>query len=435
MTNGWRQESRGALLPSFKNCLFCHNFNRRNGQRVASISQAMRTLNEQVHALRSELSSAREHSDRLFRLISPEGLYERPIAERHRLIFYLGHLDAFDWNLLARRGMSAPAFHAEFDQLFERGIDPAPGEAREDSAGDWPSRNEVEQYDRKTRAWIDSHLEEIDPWLLQMAIEHRHMHAETLAYLLHGLPYNRKMAATEGEIPAYRRANPANPLIAIGAAPVTLGKTKESFGWDNEHLAHEVPVREFRISKFKISNGEYLEFVREGGPAPHFWRLEKGAWLYRGMFAEFPLPLDWPVWVTWQQASAYAAWRGPAFALPTEAQFQLAAQRRSPDAARDNFDYRRWDPIPVDAGGSMANVPAQMTGNGWEWTRDVFTPFAGFEAHPAYPGYSSDFFDGEHYVMKGASPRTARLLTRPSFRNWFRPDYPHMYAGFRLVEN
>ena len=47
-----------------------------------------------------------------------------------------------------------------------------------------------------------------------------------------------------------------------------------------------------------------------------------------------------------------------------------------------------------------------------------------------YPGYSADFFDGQHYVMKGASPRTASLLTRPSFRNWFRPDYPYMYAGF-----
>ncbi|MGA2713316.1 MAG: SUMF1/EgtB/PvdO family nonheme iron enzyme [Bryobacteraceae bacterium] len=395
----------------------------------------MPTLNEQVHGLGNELLQARGHSDRLFRLIAPESLYERPIAERHRLIFYLGHLDAFDWNLLARRGMSAPAFHAEFDSLFERGIDPAPGEAREDSAGDWPSQNEVEQYRWKTRAWIDSHLEDLDSWLVQMAIEHRHMHAETLAYLLHGLPYRQKLAAAGVDIPLHRRPAPANPMIAIDAASVTMGKTKDRFGWDNEHLAHEVFVRDFRIPKFKISNGEYLEFVRVGGPAPHFWRPENDMWLYRGMFAEFPLPLDWPVWVTWQQASAYANWRGPAFALPTEAQFQLAAQRTSPDAIRDNFDYHRWDPIAVDADETTREAPAQMTGNGWEWTRDLFTPFAGFEAHPSYPGYSSDFFDGQHYVMKGASPRTARLLTRPSFRNWFRPDYPHMYAGFRLVEN
>src|ERR1700733_3345814 len=110
-----------------------------------------------VQALRGELADARGQSDKLFQLIAPGTLYERPVAERHRLIFYLGHLDAFDWNILARRGLSAPAFHAEFDQLFERGIDPAPGAAPADSAADWPSQTEVEQYGKKTRAWIDSH--------------------------------------------------------------------------------------------------------------------------------------------------------------------------------------------------------------------------------------------------------------------------------------
>lgn len=385
-----------------------------------------------VQALRAELAHARRQSDKLFGLITPDALYERPVAERHRLIFYLGHLDAFDWNLLALRGMSAPAFHAEFDRLFERGIDPAPGQAAGDSASDWPSRSEIESYRVRTRSWIDAHLEEIDPWILQMAIEHRHMHAETLAYLLHGLPYDRKIS-DERESLLRPQPAPANRMVVIESGAVTLGKDRESFGWDNEHLAHSVPVATFRISKFKISNGEYLEFVRDGGTAPHFWRRENDRWLYRGMFAEIPLPLDWPVWVTWQQARSYAAWRG--LELPTEAQWQLAAQHTAPDAARDNFDYGRWDPVAVNFDISENNKPAQLTGNGWEWTADLFAPFAGFEAHPAYPGYSADFFDGQHYVMKGASPRTARLLIRPSFRNWFRPDYPHMYAGFRLAEN
>jgi iron(II)-dependent oxidoreductase len=388
-----------------------------------------------VQDLRRELAQARDQSDKLFHLITPDALYERPVAERHRLIFYLGHLDAFDWNILARRGMSAPVFHAEFDRLFERGIDPAPGKAPADSAKDWPSKGEVESYRQRTRAWIDAHLEEMDPWILQMAIEHRHMHAETLGYLLHGLPYDRKISG-ESQTLLRPRSTPANRMVVVEAGAVTLGKTRESFGWDNEHLAHSVPVTAFRMSQFKISNGEYLEFVKEGGLAPHFWRRENDQcdqWFYRGMFAEVPLPLDWPVWVTWHQASAYAAWKG--LELPTEAQVMLAAQRTTPDPLRDNFDYNRWDPIAVNAGAQENDQPAQLTGNGWEWTRDLFAPFEGFETHPAYPGYSADFFDGQHYVMKGASPRTARLLTRPSFRNWFRPDYPHMYAGFRLVEN
>ena len=104
-------------------------------------------------------------------------------------------------------------------------------------------------------------------------------------------------------------------------------------------------------------------------------------------------------------------------------------------AARDNFNFAQWDPIAVDAHDGSSTIPWQMVGNGWEWTRDVFAPFEGFAPHAFYPGYSADFFDGAHYVMKGASPRTAGLLTRRSFRNWFRPEYPHMYAGFRLVES
>jgi len=406
---------------------------------VASIVEAMtgRTASKNsmptTLRLAAELASARQQTDSLFQLISSEALYSRPIAERHRLIFYLGHFEAFDWNILARRGLSAPSFHASFDSLFERGIDPAPGQGPSDTPSDWPRETEIDKYNMRARAWIDEHLDDIDPWCLQMAIEHRHMHAETFAYLLHNLPYEEKQSP-ESVLPRHRGPAPANPMVDIAPGCATLGQAEGAFGWDNEFRAHQAFVPGFRISRFKISNGEYLEFVRDGGPVPNFWAIKNGEWRYRGMFASFPLPADWPVWVTWQQASDYAAWRG--VALPTEAQFQRAASLVSPDCALDNFDYKRWDPIPVDAGaeGAPSTTPSQLTGNGWEWTCDPFAPFAGFQPHPLYPGYSADFFDGQHYVMKGASPRTAALLARPGFRNWFRADYPYMYAGFRVVE-
>jgi formylglycine-generating enzyme required for sulfatase activity len=156
------------------------------------------------------------------------------------------------------------------------------------------------------------------------------------------------------------------------------------------------------------------------------------------MFREIPLPPDWPVWVTWNQAAAYAEWAGKR--LPTEPEFHLAAygpagrEHAAPEALRDNFDFERWDPIPVHAAGLNTSGVAGAVGNGWEWTSTVFGPFPGFEPFSFYPGYSANFFDGEHYVMKGASPRTAACMTRPSFRNWFRPEYPYVYAGFRVVE-
>jgi formylglycine-generating enzyme required for sulfatase activity len=99
------------------------------------------------------------------------------------------------------------------------------------------------------------------------------------------------------------------------------------------------------------------------------------------------------------------------------------------------LDFNRWDPVPV--GTSPAGVSAfgvhDLVGNGWEWTATVFGAFAGFTPIASYPEYSADFFDGEHYVMKGASPVTARELVRRGFRNWFRPNYPYVYATFRCV--
>ena len=120
-------------------------------------------------------------------------------------------------------------------------------------------------------------------------------------------------------------------------------------------------------------------------------------------------------------------WRGKS--LPTEPQYHRAAEGAVPV----NVDFREWDPVPVTEG-EVADRPCQIIGNGWEWTSTVFAPFRGFEPFPFYANYSAPFFDGQHYVLKGGSPRTAACFLRPSFRNWFRPAYPYIYATFRMVE-
>jgi formylglycine-generating enzyme required for sulfatase activity len=74
-----------------------------------------------------------------------------------------------------------------------------------------------------------------------------------------------------------------------------------------------------------------------------------------------------------------------------------------------------------------------LLANGWEWTATQFAPFPGFRPFACYPGYSAQFFDGQHYVLKGGSVRTAACMLRPSFRNWFQPHYQYVYAGFRCV--
>jgi formylglycine-generating enzyme required for sulfatase activity len=375
-------------------------------------------------ALSTEISRARAQTDSLFAAIDPAALYDRPLAERHRLIFYLGHLEAFDWNQLRQSGISARSPVPVFDDLFAFGIDPEPGHLPSDKVTDWPSIKEVERYNAGVRQIVDENLAHLPSDIANMMIEHRHMHAETFTYILHGLPSAKK----SGPAPMPDDGEPVTPaMIRIPAGYAELGRNSgDGFGWDNEFDRHSVFVPEFSIGQYKVTNGDYLKFVNQGGPVPHYWSVRDGRWFWRGVFGDVPLPLSWPVYATLDQARAYA--RSLGAGIPTEAQWHRAAPNTvDPDA---NLDYLRWDPVPV----SPAQGIAQMVGNGWEWTDSVFAPFDGFAPRPTYPGYSANFFDGNHFVLKGASPRTAARLVRRSLRNWFRPEYPYVYATFRLCQ-
>ena len=163
------------------------------------------------------------------------------------------------------------------------------------------------------------------------------------------------------------------------------------------------------------------------------------------MFEEVALPAEWPAYVSHAEASAYARWKGRR--LVTEAEFHRAAYGspsgeraqpwgdEAPDATRGHFDFGGFDPVPVGSfpAGASAWGVHDLVGNGWEWTSTIFAPFDGFSPMASYPEYSADFFDGQHYVMKGASPATAKELVRRSFRNWFRGNYPYVYAKFRTA--
>ena len=131
-------------------------------------------------------------------------MYERPIPERHRIIFYVGHLEAFDWNLLHENVLGLKSFHSEFDRLFAFGIDPVGGGLPSDQPSDWPSLAAVRDYVNSIRTALDEKLADgsldcsgrdgfsLDT-LLNVAIEHRLMHVETLAYMLHQLPLDKKV--------------------------------------------------------------------------------------------------------------------------------------------------------------------------------------------------------------------------------------------------
>jgi len=432
---------------------------------------ASQSVPDMQQSLSARLADARRRSDELFAIVKEEALYDRPIPERHRIVFYIGHLEAFDWNLLRERVLRMQTFDPALDRLFAFGIDPVEGGLPADQPSDWPSLGEVRGYVQKIRGTLDEHLralpvgagtEEMFPpsVLLNVAIEHRLMHAETLAYMLHQLPLARKIPPPGAPGSVTRPVVPEMVDVPAGIATLGLPRADGEFGWDNEFERHTVDVPAFAVDKYKVSNQQFLEFIRAGGyqnrklwtdsdwawrskhdiSHPVFWRRSGDQWLYRTMFADIPLPLSWPVYASHAEASAYARWAGKS--LPTEAQWHRAAfgapeGAEGPRRRLGNFDFASWDPAPVSAhpAGQSAFGVVETVGNGWEWTSTVFGPFPGFKPFPFYLGYSADFFDGKHFVMKGASPRTAACMLRRSFRNWFQPHYQYVYAGFRCVRN
>ena len=402
----------------------------------------------------------RARTANLFSLLTDDAYYEQPIALRHPIVFYEGHLPAFSLNTLVKRAHGKPGLDERLETLFARGIDP--DHADTSRTPQWPSRQEVRAFVDAADALVIDALATLPlaipghPLLdhadaVYTILEHEAMHQETLLYMWHRLPFEKKRAPQNYQ-PRTGGESVQQDMIAIDGAQVRLGADREdiAFGWDNEFGRATTAVPTFVIGRYNVTNGDYLDFVRAGGYSrpelwssadwkwlqeervvhPTFWSRIDGEWFWRGMFNYIPLPLNWPVYVSHAEATAYARWQRRR--LPTEAEFQLAA---TPFPKASLHDFQSYDPQPVGADPDACTTAGveDLVGNGWEWTSTIFRPFPGFKPSPSYPEYSADFFDESHYVMKGASPVTARELVRPTFRNWFRPRYPYVYASFRLA--
>ena len=439
-----------------------------------------------AETIEERLTEVWTRTDQIFGVLAPEAWLAQPIALRHPFIFYLGHLPAFSWNHVCARLLGRPSLNAVFDDLFSRGIDPDvddPSRCHDhpDVPDRWPPVREVIQYRDRVRAAVlesvDTALdrEPTDPMdaggrIFSMIIEHEEMHQETLLYMMQRLAFPRKVRPAW--LPPYApAAGRPGGRVAVASGTAVLGAAIDEllFGWDNEFPRADMLVPAFHMDVTPVTNAQFLAFVEDGGyRRPDYWLADDWSWigreaqrhpvvwerrdgklLYRTMFDLLPLEtvFDWPVYTSLAEARAYARWRGGR--LPTEPEFHRAAYGTREGAARPvpwgtgataerhgNFDFARWAPGPVGShpDGASAWGVHDLVGDGWEWTAPAFAGFPGFEANlPDYPGYSADFFDGKHYVLKGASWATARGLVRPSFRNWFHARYPYVFAKFRCV--
>jgi iron(II)-dependent oxidoreductase len=297
-----------------------------------------------------------------------------------------------------------------------------------------------------------------------LVISHENQHDETMLQALN-LRSGPPLLDVGAPLPP-GRPGVAGTSVLVPGGEFVLGvdAVHEPHSLDNERPAHVVDVPAFRIGRLPVTNGEWRQFIDDGGYRQQQWWSERG-WSHRqqagltapqfwnpdGTRIRFghveEIPADEPVQhVTFFEAEAYAKWAGAR--LPTEIEWEKAcawdpeanARRRFPWGTSEptqhlaNLGGDSLRPAPVGAypAGASAYGAEQMMGDVWEWTTSPLRPWPGFTPM-VYERYSQPFFDGDYKVLRGGSWAVAASVLRPSFRNWDHPIRRQIFSGVRLA--
>ncbi len=230
-----------------------------------------------------------------------------------------------------------------------------------------------------------------------------------------------------------------------------VGHGGRDFAFDNEGPRHPVMLQEARIASRLVTNGEYLEFMEDGGyqrpelwlsdgwatvqerawQAPLYWLEGEGEARVQTLGGARALRRDEPVThVSAYEADAYARWAGAR--LPTEFEWEVLAEAQP---LKGNFvENDRFHPAPAPSG-EPADGPRQLFGDTWEWTQSAYAPYPGYRPPEGALGEYNGKFMVNQLVLRGGSCASPNSHLRPSYRNFFYPDARWQFSGIRLARD
>jgi iron(II)-dependent oxidoreductase len=294
---------------------------------------------------------------------------------------------------------------------------------------------------------------------------HEDMHDEAFTYTRQTLGYAEPKIGCGGvETPPGEQVE--GDAVVPGGTFLLGAEPGRAFVFDNEKWAHAVEVVPFAIARTAVTNGQFAEFVNDGGYRRREWWSEEGwrwreqaraehpvywepdgggRWLRRHYDRIVPLGEELPIiHVNWYEADAYCQWAKRR--LPTEAEWEMAATldpgsgrkrefpwgEEPPAPDRAHLDARLIGCIPAGAlgAGDSGCGCRQMIGNVWEWTATDFLPYPGFVIDP-YKEYSGPWFGSERKVLRGGCWATRSRLIRNTWRNFYPKDRRDVFGGFR----
>ncbi len=413
-------------------------------------------------------------------LTGDQAFLARATPLRHPLIFYYGHTAVFFVNKLHVAKLIPERLDPELESMLAIGVDEMSWDDLDESHYNWPTPQRVKAYRDRVRELVDDFILRTpialpvgwdDPmWIVMMGIEHERIHLETTSVLIRQLPI--ELVRPNALFPECGQTSadfPVNRLLPVQGGQFRLGKSRDDrlYGWDNEYGEMDVEVRGYLASQYLVSNGEYLDFVNQGGyeteshwteegwrwrqftsaTHPEFWVADGDGFRYRTMTRIIDMPWDWPVDVNYLEAKAFCNWKsartGKSIRLPTEAEWYClrgAVETDLPewDKAPGNIDLQHWaSACPVNRFKTCAANGSEfydIIGNVWQWTETPIDGYPGFRVHPVYDDFSTPTFDGRHNLIKGgcffSTGNYAIKDSRYAFRRHF-----FQHAGFRYIES
>jgi 5-histidylcysteine sulfoxide synthase/putative 4-mercaptohistidine N1-methyltranferase len=403
--------------------------------------------------------------------------YMRADPLRHPLVFYLGHTAVFYINKLNIARIISTRINAEFESMFAVGVDEMSWDDLNQAHYNWPPIPDVRAYRDKVRAFM---LELINTlpmpqdgitwdspwWAIIMGIEHQRIHLETSSVLIRHLPIDKVRQLEFWYICHEAGEAPENALLDVPGAEFDLGKSYDDplYGWDNEYGRKSFVVKDFKASRYLVSNAEFMGFIKANGyniqeywteegwawrsyqqaEHPRFWQKDaSGNWMLRTMASIVPMPWNHPVEVNYLEAKAFCNWKaaltGKPIRLPTEAEWvrmrdlYMCCDMPVWDNAPGNINLEYYaSACPVDK--FCFGMFYDLIGNVWQWTETPISAYPGFRVHPYYDDFSVPTFDTRHNLIKGGSfistGNEALRDSRYAFRRHF-----YQHAGFRYIES